>query len=503
MIRQYAEANESLKASKEGQNLQNSGHVKSVFFNRITDSIKYCFIKALVVPQTRISEAPYSVWVCLRTDSSSILAGECGCIAGFSNSCKHVFALLHFIYEEVRLGKNRSCTGMKQQWSVRAYKKSKKIHEPCEITSVDIGHHHPENDDCIPTPSRNKYEPRSTMDCNVSFTQAVWEAVAEATDGKASVLQFVKTSFINSSSTCTSKTVLPPPTLPEIASKCQSDSFHEVLKLNRSTADLQRINVITNDQASSEKWFQYRHGMITASCAHEVLVKVDDHLHISNLLSSQNLCAKICMYNPPIHSVSLNWGKSNEKFAFKRYTRKNRTKHKNFSSKTTGLFISEQFPFLGASPDGVISCKCCGFGVLEIKCPWRSRHLNIAEYLMQSDSCLSKNDNEIVLKPKHKYYAQVQHQMFVTGAKYCDFEVFLPKESVTVRIYRDLSFEIKQIPKLIKYFESIVLPELFSGTIKNLVACRNVLKGVVQNVEEILEREVVQNELQKSGFVPL
>ena len=104
LIQRYAEAMKSLKASKEGQNLQTSCHVQSVFFNRISDAIKCCFIKALVVPQTRISEAPYSDWVCLRTDSSScILTGECECVAGFSNTCKHVFSLLYYIQEKVRL----------------------------------------------------------------------------------------------------------------------------------------------------------------------------------------------------------------------------------------------------------------------------------------------------------------------------------------------------------------------------------------------------------------
>eukprot|EP00795_Rhopilema_esculentum_P010160 gene10160-18827_t len=450
----------------------------------------------LVVPQTRISDAPYTVWVSLRTDASSILASECGCVAGYSNSCKHVFALLYYILAEVRLGNNRSCTGKKQQWSVRTYKKNEKIHEPSQMSSVKILHHHPENDDCIQTPSRSEYEPRSIQDLNVAFTKADWEAVAEATDGKASVLQFVKTTT-KSSSKSSSQTVLPPSTLPEIASKCQADSFHAALKLHRSAAELKRINAITADQASSEKWFQYRHGVITASSAHEVLVKVDDNHQILNLSSSQNLCAKICMYNPSVHSASLNWGKNNEKFAFKRYTRKNRTKHKHFSSKTTGLFISEQLPFLGASPDGVISCKCCGFGVLEIKCPWKSRDLNIADYLMQPESCLSKNADEIFLKPAHKYYTQVQHQMFVTGAEYCDFEVFLPKESLTVRIPRNPQYEIKQVPKLVHFFKSIVLPELFSGTIENVVACRNVMKGLLRKVEDRLDSEEAQKELQK------
>ena len=138
IVQSYGELSESMKAFKEGKNLQNSGHVKSVLFHRISDTVKFSFIKASVVPQTRISERPYTVWVCLRNDTSLILTGECNCLAGASNSCKHVFALLHFIENEVYLGRNKSCTGKKQQWDMRISKKAEKIHLPCEISSLLI-----------------------------------------------------------------------------------------------------------------------------------------------------------------------------------------------------------------------------------------------------------------------------------------------------------------------------------------------------------------------------
>ena len=46
-----------------------------------------------MIPQTRVGEKPYKVWVCLNNLASyEILSGECGCIAVYSESCKHVFA---------------------------------------------------------------------------------------------------------------------------------------------------------------------------------------------------------------------------------------------------------------------------------------------------------------------------------------------------------------------------------------------------------------------------
>ncbi len=48
--------------------------------------------------------------------------------------------------------------------------------------------------------------------------------------------------------------------------------------------------------------------------------------------------------------------------------------HDNLEVKECGLFISVENPFIGASPDGVIECKCCGWGIIEIKVSILSRH---------------------------------------------------------------------------------------------------------------------------------
>ena len=101
-------------------NLNFANHVSNVQFNNISSWIKYVFVKGIVVPQTRISENPYQVWICLNCE---ILTGECGCIAGYSEACKHVFALLHFMENIVTSGKNKTCTSQKQKWDQKISKK--------------------------------------------------------------------------------------------------------------------------------------------------------------------------------------------------------------------------------------------------------------------------------------------------------------------------------------------------------------------------------------------
>ena len=63
---------------------------KAVEFNNNSDCLKFCYVRGKVVPQTRIGENPYTVWVCLNTTNGDILTGECGCLAGYGESCKHV-----------------------------------------------------------------------------------------------------------------------------------------------------------------------------------------------------------------------------------------------------------------------------------------------------------------------------------------------------------------------------------------------------------------------------
>ena len=316
IVQSYGELSESMKAFKEGKNLQNSGHVKSVLFHRISDTVKFSFIKASVVPQTRISKRPYTVWVCLRNDTSLILTGECNCLAGASNSCKHVFALLHFIENEVYLGRNKSCTGKKQQWDMRISKKVEKIHLQCEISSLLIEHSCHVSESSSHATARKEYEPRSKADLSVVFGDSDWEDVAEATDGTASVLQFKKTrrnkcmassSSLSSSLRSSSSTSYPlPPSIPEIALKCENaESFISTLHLCRSPHDLERISNMTIGQSSSEDWKNYRLGLITASVVHEAIKKVDNEFQISNLASANNLCSKICGYYPDFSSKSL------------------------------------------------------------------------------------------------------------------------------------------------------------------------------------------------------
>ena len=78
----------------------------------------------------------------------------------------------------------------------------------------------------------------------------------------------------------------------------------------------------------------------------------------------------------------------------------------------------------GATPDGIV-----GSHLIEIKCPLilkegKPTDLSaLTKQQKQSFFCELSGSTDLRLKRSHKYYSQVQAQMFVTGFKKCIFIV--------------------------------------------------------------------------------
>ena len=62
-LENYFKANDRMKGLAEGKSLFESGHVSGVEYNGISNGVSFCYVRRKVVPQTRINEPPYTVWV--------------------------------------------------------------------------------------------------------------------------------------------------------------------------------------------------------------------------------------------------------------------------------------------------------------------------------------------------------------------------------------------------------------------------------------------------------
>jgi len=127
---------------------------------------------------------------------------------------------------------------------------------------------------------------------------------------------------------------------------------------------------------------------------------------------------KIICYpeNSKFWSKQTAWGCKHEKVARGEYIRYQNQFHKNLDIVDLGLFISAKEPHLAETPDALISCNRCGFGVLEVKCPCCIRHQFLFEAMEPQNKvnmCLTDANGEFKLKKSHPYLIKFNHSCFL------------------------------------------------------------------------------------------
>ena len=160
-----------------------------------------------------------------------------------------------------------------------------------------------------------------------------------------------------------------------------------------------------------------------------------------------------------------------EPIAKKEYVHQNEKKHKDFMVEECGLFLHDKYQYLGASPDLIISCSCCGKGVVEIKCPLIASCHKCNPKLCDCDenqsklNYLVKSNGKFCLKSNHAYYGQIQGQMAVTGHNYCDFFIYSPFAAHQERILFDSKYWEDMLTNLNFFFNKFMVPYLLTNTI--------------------------------------
>jgi len=135
-------------------------------------------------------------------------------------------------------------------------------------------------------------------------------------------------------------------------------------------------------------------------------------------------------------------------------------KHEDFEIQEAGLFVDASVPYVGASPDGIINCKCHGKGILEIKCPYCFKGCLLEEAIEDAGFCLEQENDEWQLKKNHAYFYQIQMQMAVTKVSYCDFVVWSQTNHVIVTVKFDKGFYDSKLDLVKHFFVYGMLPEI-------------------------------------------
>ena len=101
------------------------------------------------------------------------------------------------------------------------------------------------------------------------------------------------------------------------------------------------------------------------------------------------------------HLPNISYGRKHEVDAKKAFYSKEAIKHKKFVLESPGLYVSEDIPYLAASPDYVMRCDCCGTSVIEIKCPANLESISVDIGYARTDF-LEKQGDSITLKKSHR-----------------------------------------------------------------------------------------------------
>lgn len=170
------------------------------------------------------------------------------------------------------------------------------------------------------------------------------------------------------------------------------------------------------------EWHELRRGKVTASRVADILAKTKTGPSASrqNYLIELALQRVTKTIEESYTNAAMEWGTQTEPQARVAYEVK------------TGNFV-DQVAFIdhptiagfGCSPDGIVGDS----GLIEIKCPNSATHW----------SYIKSNE------PPNKYFIQMQAQMAVTGAKWCDFVSFDPRmpersQLLIVHVPRDAEY---------------------------------------------------------------
>ena len=324
----------------------------------------YTLLSCLQVNHSmKMNQKPLTPWV-VAEENGKIVAAHCDCMAGLGESCTHVASLLWAIESGVRIRDSMTVTEKKAYWVIPSAVKEAP-YAPVRLINFEG--------------RKGSLAKLASPQCQARKSSDSAKATTPSTADKAK--------FMQSLASCPSKPAILaliephsgdyiPKSADEALPVCLTNLYQpEYLKLNYSELlkESAQMNIAvspeqarlveskTRDQASSRLWFRMRAGRITASrfksaCCTDV--------------ASPSLSLIMAICHPEttkFRNIATTGGCEHEKNARIQYQEITVSRHENCDVTKCGFFINPEYPFVGASPDGLVTCSCCSEGIYEIK----------------------------------------------------------------------------------------------------------------------------------------
>ena len=443
------------------------------------------WIKARCYRSQRKSDPMHYVNVSLSCDSPHYVThAYCSCIAGKSGICSHVVGLLkqliHYVMMKVKVvPADLTCTQMQQTWHKPrpTQIEAEPVMNVCFRKASQM-QNHPKRDPVVCTlyearaQGMQAYSIKQQEDLKAgllkSQSQCAFAQILNVTSEehvsthfgevpKGSVLSYQLSDYEKVAVLKPQPSVhhnLPELPLsavsgsPTVPSDIGSDQQSCLEKLMVTLEEAHMLEQSTRQQSASAKWQASRLGRVTASRFGDILLRQSSP---STSFVKSFLERKEYSTLP----VQLKHGHECEIKARNAYVHKT-----GLTVRACGLVVNPTFPWLGASPDGLVHDPLeASVGLLEIKCPYTYRLCTVQE--ATSDSKFFANmgdDGTVALKRTDKYFYQVQGQMALSGILWCDFVIFTFKNHTIERIRFDSLFWESMQSRLTNFFFQHVLP---------------------------------------------
>lgn len=235
----------------------------------------------------------------------------------------------------------------------------------------------------------------------------------------------------------------------EIALPTKESKENYVKSLMMTEVERNELQNRTSMQANSPLWHKERKKRLTASnfgTACKLRKTTNKIKRAFTMLQD---------INPYIRAIK--WGRNKEKFAIKKFEEST-----GYVVTSCGLFIDAEYPFLAASPDGLVGNDA----LIEVKCPVAGikEGISILEGVKNKKiNFLSIKENKLELKKNNNYYYQIQGQLHITQRNLCYFVAWVPNDIFIQIIKRDDEFwELNMLEKLKSFYLDGLLPVVLS-----------------------------------------
>ncbi|XP_066303858.1 uncharacterized protein [Branchiostoma lanceolatum] len=437
--------------------------IHEVLYHPISDDSDVCFVKSTSARSQRKNDEPHQVWVALQKSTGKVRTAYCSCFAGLGSSCNHVAGVLFKMDHAWTEGiTNKSCTSKPAEWPQPKKGGSTDAKKIKNMEWWSPNWSKGKKKQPINTPTRRLFSPTK----NTS---------PPSLEGLMSDL------YVSSKDACAFKYAMPTTTnaypveddinVEEVIDLVTCESvplpLSELIKLpTLPTFSTEQVNALveaTMEQSSNPTWRQQRIGRVTASVARSVMVmakKVQSDALIAQGILDGILGRKKETTVQEDDLDAIKFGRRMEPIAREAYIKVMRsTGHKGLTAQETGLFVLKDQIYIGASPDGLVTCQCCEppNGLLEIKCPYS---IAWADPKAIPPSYLRNKEGPLALRHMHGYYSQVQMQMMVTNTEWCDFFVYTNHGYYLERVLADKKHQEELRAAASVVFEQLIRPGL-------------------------------------------